>query len=61
MGQYKEKFWLRTMQQSAESIFRQFAAEYLHEFESILGLKKGPRARWCMKKTEVENLMRLSL
>jgi hypothetical protein len=37
----KNNFWLRAMLHSAESNFRQFAAEYLREFEmeflNILG------------------------
>jgi hypothetical protein len=33
-GYLKKKFWLRAMLQSAQSIFRQFVAEYLSEFET---------------------------
>jgi hypothetical protein len=41
MGYVKKTFWLRAMLHSAESIFWQFATEYLREFEkefeNILG------------------------
>jgi hypothetical protein len=33
-GYQKKKFWRRAKLHSAESIFRQFAAEYLREFEA---------------------------
>jgi hypothetical protein len=33
-GYVKKNFWLRAMLHSVESIFRQFAAEYLREFET---------------------------
>jgi hypothetical protein len=45
------------MQHIAETIFQQFAAEYLRkfetEFENISGFNQEPRGSWFMKKTEV--------
>jgi hypothetical protein len=49
----------------AESIFRQFAAEYLREFETefenILGFNQEPRASWFMKKTRGRETVSLSI